>query len=242
MCMPAKPDAIILCGGVGTRLKSVTGGGPKSMAAIAGRPFLELLFCQLRRHGFERAILAVGYRKDVIRSEFGGHAQGLTLDYSEEILPLGTGGALRKASELVASDTCLVMNGDSYTDARIGTFVAEHFRRAADASLIGCPADDRADCGWLLTDEDGRLVQFDEKNARSGQRYLNSGIYVIAKDFLFRMQPGVAISLEMEAFPRWLAEGRHIRVFADPARCIDIGTPERYWDATRILAQAGRDQ
>jgi NDP-sugar pyrophosphorylase family protein len=240
--MLARPDVVILCGGDGVRLRSVTGCGPKSLAAVAGRPFLDLLFRQLRRHAFERVILAVGYRQDMIRSKFGGCAFGLRLEYSEEASPLGTGGALRNASELIESDHCLVMNGDSYTDARIDAFVAEHFRLAADASLIGSPPDDRADCGWMLADEDGRLVRFDEKNARRGSRYLNAGIYMIAKNLLSGMQSGARISLEKEALPRWLAEGKDIRVFADPARCIDIGTPERYWDGQRLLAELGRDQ
>src|SRR6185312_11301036 len=110
------PDVIILCGGAGTRLRSVT-EGPKAMASVAGRPFLELLLRQLRRWGFERVVLAVGYQHEAIRSHFGAKAVGLDLLYSSELIPLGTGGALRNAAELVASDPAIVLNGDSSTDA-----------------------------------------------------------------------------------------------------------------------------
>ena len=89
--MPSTPDAILLCGGAGLRLRSVIGDAPKAMASVAGRPFLELLLRQLRRHGFERVILAVGYQKDVIHSHFGERAFGLHLAYSVESSPTRDG-------------------------------------------------------------------------------------------------------------------------------------------------------
>ena len=112
------------------------------MADVAGRPFLELLLRQLRRHGFERAILAVGYQKDMIYSHFGERAFGLDLAYSVESCPLGTGGALRNAADLIESENVLIMNGDSYTDADLGEFVVDHREAKADA-LCSCCA-----CRW----------------------------------------------------------------------------------------------
>src|SRR5262252_1483251 len=103
--MPSTPDAIVLCGGAGLRLRSIISNAPKGMADIAGRPFLELLLRQLHRHGSRRVILAVGYGKNAIRSYFGDQAFGLHLVYSEEPSPLGTGGALRKAVDLVNADS-----------------------------------------------------------------------------------------------------------------------------------------
>ena len=240
--MQDKPEAVILCGGAGLRLKSITGNSPKPMASIAGRPFLELLLRQLARNGFGRVVLAVGYGKEVIRSEFGDGAFGLKLEYAEEAVPLGTGGALRNACTLLETESCVVMNGDSYTDAQLGTFVGEYQRSGADASLIGSPADDRSDCGWMLADGSGRLLRFHEKTSRAGACFINAGIYVIAARLLRELPLGMAISLETEAFPRWISEGRDIRVFADPAPCVDIGTPERYWNAQVLLAAAAGTQ
>src|ERR1017187_4110469 len=123
--MTSVPDAIVLCGGAGLRLRSVTGTAPKSMSSIDGRPFLELLLRQLRRYGFQRVILAVGYEREVIYSHFGETAFGLKLTYPAESSPLGTGGALRNALGAVESETALIMNGDSYTDVDLSRFGAE---------------------------------------------------------------------------------------------------------------------
>ena len=99
--MPSVADAIVLCGGAGTRLRSVTGDAPKSLATIGDRPFLDILVNQLRRHGFEHVILAVGYQRELIRSHFDNRAHDISLEYSIESTPLGTGGALRNAVDFV---------------------------------------------------------------------------------------------------------------------------------------------
>jgi mannose-1-phosphate guanylyltransferase len=234
--MPSVPDAILLCGGAGLRLRSVIGDAPKGMAAVAGRPFLELLLRQLHRHGFERAILAVGYQKDTIESHFGGRACGLYLTYSAESCPLGTGGALRNAADLVESESVLVMNGDSHTDIDIGKFVTSHNETKADASLVVVPADGRVDCGSVQVDVFGKLVRFNEKQDSADARYINAGIYILSRSMLRDIPSGVCLSLERELFPRWLAERRDIRVFVHPGKCVDIGTPERYHVAQDLLA------
>src|SRR5271165_3697613 len=121
--MPEMPDVVILCGGAGSRLKSITGDTPKPMAAVAGRPFLELLFQQLRRFDFRRVILASGYQNAAIREYFGEEDRGLQLIHSCEPSPLGTGGALKYAENQVQSRVVLVVNGDSYTDVDLRDFM-----------------------------------------------------------------------------------------------------------------------
>jgi D-glycero-alpha-D-manno-heptose 1-phosphate guanylyltransferase len=236
--MASTPNAIVLCGGAGLRLRSVIGDAPKSMADVAGRPFLELLFRQLRRHGFERAILAVGYQKDTIRSYFGERACGLNLIYSPESSPLGTGGALRNAVNLVESDSVVIMNGDSYTDARLSDFVASHREAKADVSVIVVPADGRADCGSVLVDADGNIAGFAEKQGPLNAPYLNAGIYLVLRQMLYDIPVGVEVSLERELLPQWLRQAKSIKGFIHVGRCFDIGTPERYWDAQQLLADA----
>lgn len=233
--MPS-PDAIILCGGAGLRLRSINADAPKAMARVAGRPFLELLLRQLRRHKFQRVVLAVGYQRDVIRSHFGDCAFDLHVEYSDEPRPLGTGGALRNAVKLIKSDSCLIMNGDSYTDADLLTFVNEHSRTQADVSLVVVPTDGREDCGSVFADNDGCLVRFEEKTTRVGCSYLSAGIYIVARHLLCTIPSDVPISLEKELFPRWLAEGKEMRVSGSSTRCVDIGTPERYLIAQTLLA------
>jgi NDP-sugar pyrophosphorylase family protein len=234
--MPNAADAILLCGGAGLRLRSVTGDAPKSLASIGDRPFLELLLSQLRRHGFHRAILAVGYRNDAIRAHFGDRALGLTLEYSIESEPLGTGGALRKAADLIESESALIMNGDSYTDADLSAFAADYRDAKADVSMVVVPADGRVDCGLVSVDASGKVVGFKEKQIASGTQHVNAGIYMASKRILRDIPDGIQASLEAELFPRWLAEGKSLRAFSYSGACIDIGTPERYQSAQDSLA------
>ncbi|MGH9356706.1 MAG: nucleotidyltransferase family protein [Terriglobia bacterium] len=234
--MPDMPDAILLCGGAGLRLRSVTGNAPKGMAEIGGRPFLELLLRQLHRHGFQRAILAVGYQKDVIQSHFGDSALGLRLEYAVESAPLGTGGALSNAADLVEQDSVLIMNGDSYTEVDLRKVLDDHRESKADASVVVVPADGRGDCGSVLLDEGGRLVGFQEKQGALHAPYLNAGIYMVSRNVLKEIPRGIEISLEQELLPRWLQQGKYVKGFVCMGRCIDIGTPERYRSAQDILA------
>lgn len=239
--MPSVTDAIVLCGGAGTRLRSVTGEAPKSLAAIGDRPFLDILLNQLRRHGFKHVILAVGYQRDLIRSYFEGRAHDVSLEYSIESTPLGTGGALRNAADLVKSDSVLIMNGDSYTDADLSGFVAAHRKSHADLSVVVVPNDGRIDCGLVAVDHEGRVLGFKEKLSASGTQYVNAGIYVADKKLLYEMPPNQRVSLEEELFPRLLAEGKNVRTYHHSGPCVDIGTPERYLRAQEILANVELD-
>jgi NDP-sugar pyrophosphorylase family protein len=226
----------VLCGGAGTRLRSVTGDAPKSLASIGGRLFLDILLSQLRRHGFKRVILAVGFQRDLIRSHFDGQALDISLEYSIELTPLGTGGALRNAADLVESDSALVLNGDSYTDADLSGFVTEHCQKRTDVSVLVVPANGRADCGLVSMDANGRVLSFKEKESAIGKQYINAGIYMATKSVLYEIPPNMRVSLEEELFPRWLAEGKNVRAYFHEGRCIDIGTPERYLGAPETLA------
>jgi NDP-sugar pyrophosphorylase family protein len=236
--MPSTADAILLCGGAGLRLRSVIGSTPKGLADVAGRPFLELLLRQLCRHGFERAILAVGYQKELIHSHFGERAFGLSLVYSVESRPLGTGGALRNASHRVESESVLIMNGDSYTDADLSEFVTDYREARAEASVVVVPADGRGDCGSVLLDRSGKLASFEEKLDPFHSAYVNAGIYMMSRQMLCEIPAEREVSLEQELLPRWLQQGKNIRGFVCFGRCIDIGTPERYRSAQNILANA----
>jgi len=234
--MPSATDAIILCGGAGLRLRSVTGEAPKSLASIGGRPFLDILLSQLRRHGFQHVILAIGYQRDLIRSYFDNRAIDLSLEYSIETTPLGTGGALRNAVDFVKSESVLIMNGDSYTDADLSGFMADYRETRADLSALVVPTDGRVDCGLVSVDTSGRVLGFKEKQSTTGMQYVNAGIYVVAKRMLYEIPPNQRVSLEEELFPLLLAKGKNIRAFHHSGRCIDIGTPERYLNAQEALA------
>jgi mannose-1-phosphate guanylyltransferase len=206
------------------------------MASVAGRPFLELLLRQLQRHEFERVILAVGYQKDIIQNYFGEQSAGLRLTYAVESSPLGTGGAMRNAANLLKSDSVLVLNGDSYTSADLYGFVIDHRESNADVSLVVVPTDGRGDCGMVQVDRKGRVEGFEEKKSSSGSHYANAGIYMLSRNLLEDISPGRPISLEIELFPYWLEQGKHIHAHVFSGKCVDIGTPERFREAQQSLA------
>ena len=232
------PNAVILSGGLGTRLRGVIGSDtPKPMAEVGGRPFIELLLKQLKRHGFSRVILSVGYRHEVIREHFGERAFEMELVYSVETSPLGTGGALRKAADYIGSEVALVMNGDSYTDVDLNRLVQKHSRSGADLTVVAIRGA-RSDAGLVVLDKGGRVVAFAEKRASSASRYLSAGIYVANKNVIASVSPGERISLEERLFPEWLSKGKHIRGFISDGPCLDIGTPERFQMAQTALEKA----
>lgn len=231
--MPQVPDVIILSGGFGLRLRGVIGEAtPKPMAPIAGRPFLELLLRQLKRHGFKRVILSVGYKQEVIREYFGDSALGMELVYSVEESPLGTGGALREAASHLKTNTALVMNGDSYTNADLAGLVRSH--AGADVTVVVIP-ETRKDAGSVVLDGSGRIRNFAEKRVIPESRCLSAGIYVMDKALIGAIPGAEKISLEEQVFPLWLAAGKRFDAFIFNGACTDIGTPERYEKAQHIL-------
>jgi len=228
------PDAAILSGGFGLRLRGVIGETAKPMAPINGRPFLELLFRQLKRHGFSRVILGVGYKHETIREYFGEQACGLELVYSIETSPLGTGGALRQAAGYIATDNFLAMNGDSYTDADLSGLVQKHAGSNAAVTVVVIP-ETRSDAGSVVLDQNGKVKNFAEKRGVPESRYLSAGIYVLNKGLVNSVPPAIKISMEEQLFPQWLAEGKDIEAFIFEGKCMDIGTPERYQKAQAVL-------
>jgi D-glycero-alpha-D-manno-heptose 1-phosphate guanylyltransferase len=232
--MPQIPDVVILSGGLGSRLRGVAGDVPKPMAQIGGRPFIELLLKQLKRHGFSTVILSVGYKYNTIRDYFGERAFALKLLYSVESSPLGTGGALRQAVEQVTTDAVLIMNGDSYTDLDLGGFVQAHANSGADVTIAVVPGS-RNDAGSVVLQQDGKIVAFAEKLMVADSFYLSAGIYMLNRNLFSDIPPAVKISLEEQLFPQWLADAKNIKGFVFQGQCIDIGTPERYRIAQELF-------
>jgi NDP-sugar pyrophosphorylase family protein len=211
------------------------------MATIGGRPFLELLLLQLRRYGFSRVVLSVGYKHEVIREYFGLTAFGVKLAYSIEASPLGTGGALRQAASEITTDEALVMNGDSYAAVDLEILEKSHRKRGADATVVVF-TESRRDAGSVLVDENGRVRAFAEKSQSLTTRYQSAGIYMFNKHLCYTIPVSKTISLEEHLFPEWLANNRHIDAFVFSGRCIDIGTPERYQQAQILLANLEREE
>ena len=224
--------ALILAGGLGTRLQEVVPDRPKTMAKVKGKPFLEYLVGQLHSQGFEELVLCVGHLAEHIEAYFGdGSRWGVRIQYAVENTPLGTAGAIRNASHLVEG-AFLVLNGDTYLEADFRQLLAAHRRcRAADPDLLGTIAtlrvEDAAAFGTLEFDGQNRILRFREKvTAQAGR--INGGVYVLEPAFLDLIPPGQPVSIERDTFPLLLERGYNLRAYRVKGFFVDIGTPEGY--------------
>jgi D-glycero-alpha-D-manno-heptose 1-phosphate guanylyltransferase len=178
-------EAIVLAGGLGTRLASRLNGVPKPMAPVAGRPFLEFLLTQLDRAGCTRALLSVGHLHSVIESHFGSSFLGLRLDYIVEDVPLGTGGAIRKALPMASEKSVLVLNGDTFLKADYAAMMRFHADQARTprAAALTIAVTHQADVARYggVTVRDGRIVSFQEKGQHA-PGLINAGAYVLDRN------------------------------------------------------------
>jgi NDP-sugar pyrophosphorylase family protein len=219
--MPSSAEAIILCGGLGTRLRSVVPDRPKALAEVAGRPFLEWLLRSLRAQGVGRVVLATGHRGSMIEATFGdGRHLDLVLSYSREAAPLGTGGALRRAAGRVCHYPVLVLNGDSYCRFDLARMSRTHMEQGARATIwLVEVAGDRF--GSVTVGERGEILDFKEKVATSG--LISAGTYLLDEGVVGGIASGRSVSLEQEVFPALVGNGLYGVLGAGPF--VDIGTP-----------------
>ena len=225
-------EAIILAGGLGTRLRQVLSDLPKPMAPIAGRPFLEILLTSLARKRFTRVILSVGFMSATIVEHFRAQYAGMSLVYEIERRPLGTGGAIRAALARCQSDHVFVFNGDTYCDLDIdglertwqhghGPFVV--VREVSDAARFG-----RVEIAG------GRVTAFREKGV-AGSGLINAGCYVLPSHALDAFSLGQKFSFETEYLAKEVGRVSFTAVITR-GRFIDIGVPEDYARAQIELA------
>jgi len=225
-------EAIVLAGGLGTRLRSVVSDLPKSMAPVGGRPFLALLLDALDAGGFERVILAVGYKSDAIREHFGERYRTLQLRYSTELEPLGTGGAIRLALEQATAPEVFVLNGDTYLELDYRAMRAAHLQTAASLTVAVQAVPDASRYGALDMDA-GRIRGFLEKG-RSGPGLINAGVYLLARTLLDRYALPCVFSFESDVLVPHVREIAPL-AFEASGTFIDIGVPEDYARAQSLL-------
>jgi len=228
--------ALILAGGLGTRLRAVVPDRPKVLAPVAGRPFLTFLLDQLAEAGIGRLILCTGYLGEQIRGRLGPTYRELRIQYSQEAAPLGTGGALRQAQRLIDAGTALVMNGDSFCEVDLAEFRAWHQERHAAASMLVRWVPDARRFGRVRVDEAGLIRGFEEKGGPEGGGWINAGIYWLSLDLIRTIPSGVAISLEREVLPVWVEAGL-VHGCPGEGAFLDIGTPEAYREAESFFGK-----
>jgi NDP-sugar pyrophosphorylase family protein len=225
--------AFVLCGGQGTRLRSVVADRPKSMALISGTPFLQLLLERLGSQGVDDVVFGTGYMAEKIERYFGDGKQfALRIRYSREHEPRGTGGALKLAEPLI-SDPVLVLNGDSYVEWELVPVLELFKTKDADLVIVLQTVADVTRYGSVALDQDGRVTQFVEKGVAAGPGLINAGVYLLRKQIVRGLPAGTAISLETEVFPRLL--DRRVYGLVCTGLFIDIGIPDDLRRAQGLL-------
>ena len=228
------PDAVILVGGKGARLRRVVGDRPKPMAVVAGRPFVEWLLLSLRAQGVRRVVFCTGYMSEVVEAHFrDGRQWDMEVEYSCDPSPLGTAGAVRHALSQVRSDRFLVMNGDSFCRVDINRLVEVHTMHSARATLWLVEVNDCSRYGSVVVGTDGAVQAFREKREQKIAGLISAGVYLMEREAADTIPEGRAVSLETEFFPRLIGHGLYGVVGDGPF--LDIGTPEAYGEAERLL-------
>lgn len=234
----ADVTAVILAGGVGSRLRSVVSDRPKGLAEIHGRPFLAYLLDQLADAGAHRVVFSTGHLADQVEAAFGTSWRGLEVSYARETTPLGTGGGLRLAIAHVATPTLLVMNGDSFCAVDLTAFVRDYVAHGRAPAIVVAHQADTARFGRVECDANGRITAFVEKSRAGGPGWINAGIYALDRGLVEGLPANRPLSLEREVFPEWIARG--LRGFPCTGAFLDIGTPESYAAAENFFSRLPR--
>lgn len=230
-------DAVILAGGLGTRLRSLVPDVPKPMAEVEGRPFLEYQLRYWIEQGIDRFVLSVGYKHEAIVTHFGGAFEGARVDYAIEEAPLGTGGGLLLAiEELRGEEAFLLLNGDTFFEVDLAALRRFHSEHLADLTMCLFESDRQGRYMGITLDENQRVVSLAEASLGG---LVNGGVYLVgSRSFAgMRWKGRSKISLESELLPAVKEAGKGLFGFRCNSRFIDIGVPEDYLRSGAILNQ-----
>lgn len=241
-------QAVVLVGGMGTRLRPLTHEIPKQMLRVAGVTMLERVVERLGSFGVDRVILSMGYRPDVFIEAFpGNRIAGVEIVYAVEPEPLDTGGAIKFASAYgKIEDTFLVVNGDVLCDFDINLLLTTHVRNAGLATIALVAVEDPSAFGVVPTSSDGRVLAFIEKPTRESAptNYINAGIYVLEPSALDGICAGERVSIEKKIFPD-LVQAGNLFAHQFEGHWVDAGTIDNFYntsmDFLALMTRAATD-
>lgn len=230
-------DVVILCGGLGKRLRPQVGSNQKVMALIDGRPFLDLVLQYLAAQGFKRIILATGYKGEVVEEYYQQNPWGVAIEFSREKEPLGTGGAIKNVKGFVKASPFFVLNGDCFCAMNYQKFLNFHVKKKALATLSVSKIKNKRDFGSIILNTHSEIQGFLEKTTQNVSPVVNTGIYCFEKEIFRWMPRKKKFSIETDFFPTLV--GKRFFGFRSNASFLDIGTPERYQKAQHLLKKKG---
>lgn len=222
--------AVILCGGLGKRLKSVVSDRPKCMALIHDRPFLDILVEYIASFHIHNFVFCVGYKAEMIEDYYKKKKHTLNILLSRETELLGTGGAIKNSEAFIKSNPFFVFNGDSICKLNLIDFFKFHQEKHAVASLALVNSQTLS-FGMVKIDPDQRVSAFCEKQELDAHGLVNAGVYLFDQDVLTMIPQNIKFSLEYDLFPKI----ERCYGYVTHEKLIDIGTPERYLYAQDIL-------
>lgn len=221
-------QAILLAGGLGTRLQSVVNDRPKPMALIQEKPFMEYVIHELGKHGITDIIFAVGYKGSMVEEYFkDGSDFNINVSYAYEEELLGTAGAIKNAGKLVAEDRFFVLNADTFYQIDYSRIMKLHEEKDLDMALVLRKVPDVSRYGEAVL-ENHMLTAFNEKTTDSRPGTINGGIYLMKRELLDDIPEG-KVSLENDMIPKWLKEKKRLGGIVNDGYFIDIGVPEDYF-------------
>lgn len=226
-------DILLLCGGMGTRLRSTIGEKQKVAAQVAGKPFLAFQLERLSSFGVRHVVLAAGFGAEQIEAAVQDYHCGMDVELSVEPEPLGTGGAIKFAREKAKGKKWIIMNGDCFSGVDLKEMLAFHDQQQALVTLAVAKRNDVQDYGTIELGEGHRVVAFREKEKERMTGYVSVGVYCFEPQAFDRMPVQAVFSVEKVFFPSIL--DCPVYGFIDEGKFLDIGTPERFEEAQKFF-------
>jgi mannose-1-phosphate guanylyltransferase len=231
--------AILLVGGFGTRLMPLTKNTPKPMLTVAGIPVTEHQIAMAKSAGITEIVLATSYLSEVFTPYFGdGSKWGIKIQYAVEKEPLGTGGAIRNAAQLLTTqESVVILNGDVLSAHNLAEQIRQHEFHDADVTLHLTQVEDARAFGCVPTDADGSVTAFLEKMENPVTNQINAGCYVFNPRIISTIPVDTVVSVERETFPQLVATGAKVFGYLEKAYWLDIGNPRALLKASIDIVQ-----
>lgn len=228
---------IILCGGLGTRLKKIVNDRPKPMAQIGEFPFLEFLIKYLKKYNLKDFIFCISYMGEKVIKHFGnGKKFKINIQYAIEKNPLGTAGTIKNAQKLLKNEkSFLTLNGDTFLNINYNSLISYHQQKQGDGLIVLRKFKDISSKGEVKIDKKNQIISFEEKKPEHRPGLINGGIYLLTPKIFNFIPPNKSVSIENETFPQMLKKKSEIYGFKTNSYFIDIGTPIEYYRAQKEL-------